>query len=93
MRHWLPAVPVLIALAVMPPVAYTDPPDPVDVHGVYDPTDDAVSNAVAEQASVLCAAPVARPMWLGVGRIAAPEAPGDPLLSAPASDSRAPPRA
>lgn len=93
MRHRLLAVPVLTALALLPPVAYTDPPDSVDVHGVYDPTDDATSNVLAGQAAVLCASPVARPLSLVVGRVAVPEAPEAPLLSATASDSRAPPRA
>jgi hypothetical protein len=93
MRHLLVAVPALTALVLLPPVAYLDPPDSLDVHAVYDPTDDVASNAVAGQGAVLCVSPVARPPSLVVGRIAAPQTPGVPLLSAPASDSRAPPRA
>lgn len=90
MRRRPVAALVLAALTVLPPVAYTDPPDPVDIHGVWDPTDDA-SRALTGHTAVLCAALVASPVSLLLGGVAASEARAARVLAAAPSDPRAPP--
>jgi len=86
---------VSATLALLPPIAYADPPDAVDVHGVYDPSDDAASNAMAGQTAVLCAAPLALSVSLLAGgvapsrRVRPPSSPRRPRTAArhPAFDS------
>jgi hypothetical protein len=91
---WLVLLTVVSATAVLPAVAYSSPPDPSWILGIYDDGDfdnvvDMITSATGHVAPVLPAAP--RPLQLSVERLPRLVEVVTSSLHSSDSDPRAPP--